>query len=168
MDLTTQHDCTVISLDGQWDYVLDYADTGELEQWYLCWNDRQQGQVTFPGTLTTNQVGEVQAWSELMDPDTVRSLRQRHRYVGVAWYQHHVKLPDDWDGKRLTLYLERVMWASSLWVNGRFAGRQDSLSTPHEFDITNLVTAGESNSVILRIDNRDIHHPANSYGYLRE
>lgn len=57
MHLTTQHDCAVISLDGQWAYTLDYADIGEQEQWYLSWNGRQQGQVTLPGTLTTNQVG---------------------------------------------------------------------------------------------------------------
>ncbi|WP_018883451.1 glycoside hydrolase family 2 [Paenibacillus massiliensis] len=157
MHLTTQHDCAVISLDGQWAYILDYADIGEQGQWYLSWDEKQQGQVTLPGTLTTNQVGEVEVWSDLMDADTIRSLRQRYRYVGVAWYQHHVKLPDDWEGKRMTLHLERVMWESSLWVNGQLAGRQDSLSTPHEFDITNLVTAGESNSIILRIDNRDMH-----------
>lgn len=53
MHLTIQHDCAVISLDGQWAYILDYADIGEQEQWYLSWDERQQGQVTLPGILTT-------------------------------------------------------------------------------------------------------------------
>ena len=50
------------------------------------------------------------------------------------------------------LHLERVHWQSTVWVDGREAGKGDSLGTPHEFDLGEL-TPGK-HVLTLRIDNR--------------
>ncbi len=62
-------------------------------------------------------------------------------YKGAAWYQKEVELPSEWDGKRIFLFLERCHWESTVFVNGKKAGTQNSLATPHEYDITELANA---------------------------
>ena len=60
-----------------------------------------------------------------------------------------------WNGKRIVLFLERCHWESTVFVNGKKAGTQNSLSTPHEYDITELLIPGK-NRISIRIDNRVI------------
>lgn len=46
-----------------------------------------------------------------------------------------------------------MQWESQVWVDGKPAGMQDSLSAPHRYDLTGLMTPGK-HRVIVRIDNR--------------
>lgn len=151
---------STINLAGEWKYALDPRDRGETELWYRSQLQESgaQGYLTLPGTLTLNGIGDVQEWSKEMTNETVRSLRQRYSYYGAAWYEYEAEVPADWSGKHLKLFLERVMFQSTLWVNGQFAGRQDSLSVAHEFDVTAFVEPGVSNRFTLQIDNRDIQN----------
>lgn len=148
----------ILDLSGLWHYALDPEDKGEAERWYECNGLTAQGSVTLPGTLTLNGVGEVQEWSSEMNRESVRSLRQRHSYYGAAWYELEIEVPAEWSGKQLGVSLERVMFQSTLWVNGWLAGQQDSLSVPHGFDVTAYVVTGAVNRFAIRVDNRDIQN----------
>lgn len=155
---------TLIDLSGQWKYALDAQDRGEPEGWYHSpgLGSPTPGVLKLPGTLTIHGIGHMQEWSEEMNEETVRSLRQRYSYYGAAWYECELYVPENGPDKHLNLFLERVMFESKLWVNGQYAGRQDSLSVPHEFDVSALIHAGSWNRLTLRIDNRDIHRLGNS------
>ena len=59
------------------------------------------------------------------------------------------------EGKRIILFLERCHWESTLFVNGKKAGRKNSLATPHEYDITDFLVRGK-NRISIRMDNRVI------------
>ncbi len=63
-------------------------------------------------------------------------------YKGPAWYQKDVEIPAGWSGKRVVLFLERCHWESTVFVNDKKAGSQNSLSTPHEYDLTDLLGTG--------------------------
>ena len=65
------------------------------------------------------------------------------------------KCPRNGNGKRVILFLERCHWESTLFVNGKEAGSQNSLATPHEYDITDFIITGK-NRISIRIDNRVI------------
>lgn len=148
---------TVIGLDGQWTYSLDPKDVGETEKWYATGLPHREMTLQLPGTLAGNRIGEQTEWDGTLDRESVRSLRQRHRYVGAAWYSCEVDIPDNWAGKHVVIFLERVMFQSTLWINGCLAGKQDSLSVPHRFDVTAFFKPGAANRLTIRIDNRDIH-----------
>ncbi|WP_438444158.1 sugar-binding domain-containing protein [Gorillibacterium sp. sgz5001074] len=153
-----EQDQTVLRLDGSWAYALDPEDAGETEEWYgESGLPHQEGTLRLPGTLAGNGIGQQTVWNGEMNRESVRSLRQHHRYVGAAWYSCELAVPDHWAGKRVVLFLERVMFQSTLWINGRLAGRQDSLSVPHRFDVTAFIRTGAANRVTIRIDNRDLH-----------
>ncbi len=163
-----------ISLAGEWKFRIDSLDQGTVQQWY---NKVFDDKVTLPGsmaengkgnevTLKTDWTGDIVDKSYFTDmkyekyrqPGNIKIpfwLKPVKYYKGAAWYQKEVELPANWSGKRVFLFLERCHWESTVYVNGQKAGTQNSLATPHEYDITDLLNPGK-NLVSIRIDNRVI------------
>jgi hypothetical protein len=73
--------------------------------------------------------------------------------VGVAWYQKEVVIPSSWKGKRIVLSLERPHIETTVWVNDKKVGMQNSLCVPHVYDLTSYLRAGKC-TISIRIDNR--------------
>ena len=78
---------------------------------------------------------------------------ERH-YVGKAMYRRTVYVPAAWKGRRMTLFLERPHIETTVYINGKEAGHRMSLSVPHEYDVTEMLRAGERNEVTVIVDNR--------------
>lgn len=76
----------------------------------------------------------------------------RH-YVGKAWYERTVTLPEGQHDRRYRLFLERPHIATEVWVNGQHLGRQNSLSVPHVYDLGHLLRPGD-NVLRICVDNR--------------
>jgi hypothetical protein len=73
-------------------------------------------------------------------------------YLGAAWYQRDVEIPTNWNGRHFTLFLERVHWKSTVWLDEKEIGSDISLSTPHEFDLGSV--APGKHRLTIRVDNR--------------
>ena len=80
-------------------------------------------------------------------------LTPEYHYVGNAWYKKSIYVPEDWSGKRLTLFLERAHIETTVFVNGREVGHEMSLSTPHRFDVTKYIKAGRRNTIAICVYN---------------
>ncbi len=91
---------------------------------------REDGNVKFPFFLT---------------PD-------RH-FVGKARYGRTVTVPREWKKRRVVIFLERPHIETTVYVNGRKAGHDMSLSTPHQYDITDLVKFGKPNNIEIEVYN---------------
>ncbi len=104
--------------------------------------------VSLPGTMDTNGKG---------DPNTnhgeTTQLSRKVTYAGPAYYTRHVDIPRDWKGRHITLQLERTR-PSTLWVDGKEIGSVDYLSTPHFYDLTDILTPGRHEIRVL-VDNGD-------------
>lgn len=74
-------------------------------------------------------------------------------YKGKAWYKKEVVIPDDWEDKDISLFLERCYWESRLWIDGQEIGMQNALGAPHRYDLTGRLTAGK-HILMLCVDNR--------------
>lgn len=60
--------------------------------------------------------------------------------------------------KDVFLTLERVIWNSQVWINGtKVEGFNESLTTPHYFNLSKYLVPGENNKIVIRIDNRRQH-----------
>jgi hypothetical protein len=161
---------TAIDLAGEWQIRLDPEAIGIKEAW---WESEFSDQVTLPGSITAqgygDAVGPDTPWvgsikkEVYADPryDPYRTkenfkfpfwLEPEKYFRGAAWFQREITIPADWEGKRIVLHLERPHWETEVWVNGRKAGSHDSLSTPHEYDVTEFLKPG-SNRLTLRVDN---------------
>lgn len=132
----------VMDLSGEWRFQLDGGDEGITGKW----NTRKlDDTIKLPGTTDENRKGIAQ------DEKPTDRLMRPWFWKGPAWYQRDVKIPESWKGKRIVLSLERTR-NSRVWIGDTFAGRDDSLSAPHEFDVTSMCAPGK-NTISIRIDN---------------
>ena len=108
--------------------------------------------------MSTNHISLIEKYEKYRQPGNIKIpfwLKPVKYYKGAAWYQKDVEIPEEWTGKRIVLFLERCHWESTVFVNDKKAGSLNSLSTPHEYDITDLLITG-TNRITVRIDNRVI------------
>lgn len=162
-----------ISLAGNWRFAMDPKDEGIAKHWA---DTRLNDQIELPGTMITRNKGEEVGlktkWTasiydssfffqprleKFRQPDNYKVpfwLTPQKYYVGAAWYQKEVMIPASWKGKPIRLYMERVHIGSSVWFDGkRIDSFQNSLSTPHVYELTSAVTPGQ-HTITVRIDNR--------------
>jgi hypothetical protein len=161
------------SLAGQWRFQLDRADVGVGERWFTR---MLPDTFTLPGSLPAAGIGDDistntpwtggivdQSWftapefAKYRQPGNVKVpfwLQPEKYYAGVAWFQRDIEIPQGWEGKRVVIFLERVHWESRVWVDDRLVGTNDSLSTPHEYDLGQL--APGRHTLSIRVDNRRI------------
>jgi hypothetical protein len=152
-----------VDLSGEWRFALDPQDSGiAAPKEKAALSDS----VQLPGSITSQGFGEApsmktewtgdgwrcpEMFKEWQSDDNFKFpffLQPPKVYVGPAWYQRDF----DWPGGPALLHLERVHWQSTVWLDGKMIGRDDSLGTPHEFDLGDL-PAGK-HTITLRIDNR--------------
>ncbi len=127
-----------LSLAGEWRFQLGAQDPAQAIP---------AGEAIFlPGS--TDQAGYG---NRTAGPEYGR-LSRPYTYEGPAWYERDVVIPAAWRGKRITLFLERVHWQSQVWVDGASFGSQDSLSTPHVYDLSRALTPGR-HRITLCVDN---------------
>lgn len=137
---------TALPLAGAWAFRLDPADAGLREGWATrALPDR----IELPGTTDLAGFGAPER-----DPNP-GFLSREHKFIGAAWYQREINIPQAWRGFNIELFLERVLWESRAWVDGHPCGVQDSLDTPHIHPLGQL--APGRHTLTLRIDNRMIH-----------
>ncbi len=144
----------VIDLSGIWSFRLDSTDVGIREKWF---NKTFVDQIKLPGTTDDGNFGiPNQLLPELKKKQLLR-LTRKNSYVGVAWYSKKIEIPKSWKNKSVVLKLERVIWESSVWIDGcEITEKQESLTSPHYFNLSSYLKPGKHN-ISIRIDNRKRH-----------
>lgn len=142
MAVKTHADDMQVSLAGTWRFQLDSKNIGVTEKWF---SKNLEDVVQLPGTTDTNHKGNKN------DDRPTDRLTRVWSWIGPAWYQREVTVPESWNGKRLTLFFERTK-NTRVWVNDTLVGRHDSLSAPQVFDVTQAMKPGKHTITVL-IDN---------------
>lgn len=162
-----------VSLSGKWAFQIDREDKGVREEWF---NKTLNDRINLPGsmpeklkgddvTVRTKWTGSLYDSSYYFNPYMEKYridgqvklpffLTPDKHYVGVAWYQKKVTVPDSWKGERIVLFLERPHIETTVWINHREVSMRNSLCVPHVYDLTSYVTPGKSCLVTIRVDNR--------------
>lgn len=160
-----------ITLAGTWQLRLDPTDEGIRRHW---WSETFPDTIHLPGSLTEHGKGNKVTLQTPWTGDVVDStyffekkyqsfregdlkipfwLKPTSYYAGPAWYRRQIDVPASWKKQRIVLNLERCHWKTMVFVNGQFAGSQNSLVAAHQFDLTNLIEAGRKNTITIRVDN---------------
>lgn len=160
-----------IDLSGEWRFRLDPDNNGINEGWF---QETLPETVHLPGSLNENGVGnEVSPDTQWTGTITSRMWHDEARfapyrqpgntkilfwlqpdkhYIGAAWYQKDIEIPESYAGERVLVRLERCHWETRLWIDGKEAGQRNSLVIPHEYDATQWLSPGP-HTLTLRIDN---------------
>jgi hypothetical protein len=161
-----------INLAGEWKFAIDPQDKGIQESWF---SRTLSDKLILPGSMTSNdkgdEVGLGTPWTgQIVDSSYFKKpeyakyrvsgnikipfwLQSVKYYKGAAWYQKEIVIPANWDGKSIILQLERCHWESRLWVDDKESGMQNSLGTPHQYNLTSVLTPGKHRLTIC-VDNR--------------
>lgn len=144
----------IIDLSGSWTVKLDSTDNGISQKWFLS---TFSDQINLPGTTDDAEMGIPNLLKPELKKPQVSHLTRKNSYVGVAWYSKEINVPADWQNQQITLKLERVIWQTRVWIDGKeVEGKQESLVTPHVVDLTNYLPAGK-HKITIRVDNRKKH-----------
>lgn len=177
-----------INLAGKWSFALDREDVGIKEKWF----DKTLGdKITLPGILQSQNYGDEistktpwvlslydKNWYDREDYKRftqagavkVPFLSQPPRhYLGAAWYEREIEIPENWTNKRVALFLERPRWQSIVYLDGKEIGSNMSLVAEHEYDL-GVLPIGK-HRLSIRVDNRmlmdyrpDAHSVSDSLG----
>jgi hypothetical protein len=161
-----------IDLSGDWQVCLDRDDLGFPELWEGASFTET---VTLPGSLVENGMGDPISLSTSWTGQIVDSswhkddkyaryreegnmkipfwLQPELKYLGAAWYQKEVLIPENWNNKHIVLHLERPHWETKLWIDDQEIGMQNSLATPHSYHLNTQLDPGK-HILSIRVDNR--------------
>ncbi|OXU15166.1 glycoside hydrolase family 2 protein [Sedimentisphaera salicampi] len=69
------------------------------------------------------------------------------------WYERTFEVPKKWDvqNQRILLHFGAVDWHAQVWVNGRFAGEHKGGFDPFTFDITDFLSGGGSEKIVVKV-----------------
>ncbi len=157
---------TIQSLTGKWQVRLDPKSIGQSQNWTAPDAHFEQS-IELPGTTDQAGLGIPLATLPTMGKDGLARLHRKNSYIGAVYYRRHIEIPAEWSNRRVTLSLERVLWESQVWLDGKEIGRQDSLSTPHLFDLSHTATPG-SHELVIRVDNRPLMDTGRSHAYIED
>ena len=140
----------MISIAGEWQF--EFAATNATE----C-PAELANTILLPGSTDEAGYGTKTEFTpksrnQIKPKQDFRSWSRKYRYVGPAWYQRDIELPEEWRGKRVELFLERCQWESQVLFDGKLVGMQDSLTTPHVHVLTADAVPGR-HRLSIRVDN---------------
>ena len=72
---------------------------------------------------------------------------------GVAWYRHHLDVPNSDAGKKIYLDVDGAMSYATVWVNGKFVGGWPYGYASWRVDLTPYLNFGGDNVLAIRLDN---------------
>ncbi|MFG0288905.1 MAG: GDSL-type esterase/lipase family protein [Rhodopirellula sp. JB044] len=141
---------TALDLSGSWTVRLDPDDVGVQQKWF----EQIGGEpIQLPGSLTDARIGTPLDLKPELTKEVFHHLHPHTQYVGPAWYSREITLDQTWSGENAVLLLERVLWESTVWINGKRVGERNSLSTPHRHSVGEYLRPGK-NTIVVRVDNR--------------
>lgn len=176
------------SLEGVWRFEMDSADVGVKQEWF---KRTLRNPIKLPGILQSQNYGQPistntpwvlslydrfwylrEEYKAYTEPGKVKvpflSQPQRH-YIGPAWFQRDVQVEPGQAGRRIVLTLERPHWVTTVWIDDRMIGSQNSLVAPHVYDLGEV--APGNHRLTVRVDNSlvlpyrpDAHSVSDSLG----
>ncbi len=124
-----------VSLCGQWWFRTDSGNVGKEQRWYG--SDEPIG-----------------PWHQVRVPHTWQVDPALTDYRDLAWYRRTFDAPSEWQNSAVRIEFEAVFHTATIWINGELAGEHLRKGyTAFTLDITHLLRWGESNTIVVRVDN---------------
>ncbi|NKI27574.1 glycoside hydrolase family 2 [Arenibacter sp. 6A1] len=136
-----------INLTGSW-YVRLNTDHPTVDN--SSASNKMEGIIQLPSSLAQQGFGIKTKGSDF------GVLTPAYKYLGVASFEKEIVIPKNWKDKQLTIFLERVLWQSKIFIDGKELSTQDALGTPHVHKIGKLSPG--KHRLVIEVDNEMIHN----------
>lgn len=122
-------------------------------------------QFTFDQTLAA---GDIEAYDrKILVPFPWGSALSEVEDKGdIAWYGRRITVPQSWEGKRVFLVVGASDWETTASIDGAELGTHQGGYTPFEFELTDKLTYGASQTLTLKVDDTRVNwHLYGKQGY---
>ncbi|SHI58843.1 Glycosyl hydrolases family 2, TIM barrel domain [Arenibacter nanhaiticus] len=136
-----------IDLSGAWNVTLN-SDIQIGDN--ISEANKMKGMIQLPSSLAQQGFGFETKGSDF------GVLTPEYKYLGVASFEKEIIIPKNWKDKQLTVFLERVLWQSKIFIDGKELSTQDALGTPHVHKIGKLSPG--KHRLVIEVDNEMIHN----------
>lgn len=106
--------------------------------------------ATVPGTVLTTLVNN-KVYPEPLYGENNRQIPESLARTAY-WYRTVVAVPQNYQGKKVWLNFDGINYTAEVWVNGNHIGAIKGAFARGLFDITALVTAGQTAVVAVKIN----------------
>lgn len=101
-----------------------------------------------------------QSWEVVSTPHTVQLMPAEasgcRNYQGIAWYRKHFRIPQECQGRDVTLHFEAIMGKQTFYVDGRQVQYHEGGYLPVTLRLTDLgYKAGDELVIAVKADNSD-------------
>jgi hypothetical protein len=126
-----------LNLNGPWQFRFDKDNVGQKKQWFKA------------GTEFPNTIMVPFSWGS--------KLSGVEDKADIGWYTRSITVPESWPSQRVFLVVGACDWYTTAWLDGNLLGDNQGGYTPFEFDLTPHLKKGETQRLVLRVD--DTPHP---------
>ncbi len=81
-----------------------------------------------------------------------KPLGRTYPETSIGWYRRTFDIPSSDAGRRIALQFDGVFRDAIVMLNGHYLGRNLSGYAPFRFDVTDLLTYGGKNALVVRVD----------------
>jgi len=145
--------CT--SLNGEWNVIIDPTSVGV---WRQVWLEKKAEKKTDFYEYS------FEGGPRLIVPADFNSQRPELTfYEGTVWYKKTFTNQTA-NGKRLFLHFGAVNYLAEVYLNGHLIGSHEGGFTPFQFELTDILKAGE-NTIVVKVNNQRLSDGIPGLGY---
>jgi beta-galactosidase len=127
----------------------DFAKTGEFGFSKAKFDDSQWRTLNLPHDWAVELpfVNDKEQKSHGFKP-----IGRRYPETSVGWYRREFEIPAGDAGKRISVEFDGAFRDVIVFVNGCFIGRNNNGYAPFRFDLTDFLSYGAKNYIVVRVD----------------
>lgn len=139
-----------ISLNGTWKFKWEIGVPSlPLEYTYARFDDSEWEDITVPGVWQFQKDYSkpwyyANSFPNCFSTDAKKIPLIDHAGQEIAAHRTTVIVPENWIGRETFLHFGAVKAGLEVFVNGQRVGYSQGSNTPHEFDVTKYIRAGEN------------------------
>ncbi len=127
----------------------DFAKTGDFKFSKAGFDDSKWRTLNFPHDWAV-ELPFVR--DEEQNSHGFKPLGRRYPETSVGWYRREFEVPATDLGRRISVEFDGAFRSVLVFMNGCFVGRNDNGYAPFILDLTDFLTYGAKNYIVLRVD----------------
>ncbi|MBQ8028214.1 MAG: DUF4981 domain-containing protein [Clostridia bacterium] len=139
-----------ISLNGEWKFKWEKG-VAYLPSEYTCadFDDSAWEEITVPGVWQFQKDYSKPWYYANSFPNCISTDAKKIPQIDVSGQEvaaHRTKVivPENWNGREIFLHFGAAKAGLEVYVNGQYVGYSQGSNTPHEFNVTKYIHAGEN------------------------
>jgi len=157
--ITSEPSKNKFCLNGEYEFAL-YSKPDDVPEFYKPDYKAAMQTINVPGNWETQGYGEpiytnvIYPWNCAVEDGTgIKPSENRGlinnapgvpAYNPTGCYRKWFTVPENFDGRDISIYFEGVEAVYYLWINGEFVGYSEDSKLPSEFDIGKYLVAGDN------------------------